>query len=156
LRSQLPRRGMSGWFGLASGSRTSRLLDSSTPRLSVLILCFHRHLRFVPSKKSRSSEVEEQTAAPWGADMLRFRIRFLNFSTFQLLDSSTPRLSVLLLCFHRHLRFVPSKKSRGSEVEELTAAPWGASMLRSRIRLPDFSTSRLLDFLSSSFVFIDI
>jgi len=41
-------------------------------------------------------------------------------------------------------------------VEELSAPSRGAGMLQFRIQFPSFSTPRLLDFLSSSFVFIDI
>jgi len=40
-------------------------------------------------EKSRSSEVEELTGASRGAGMLPSCIRFLNFSTSQLLDFST-------------------------------------------------------------------
>jgi hypothetical protein len=91
------------------GSWTSRLLNSSTfcPRPLFSYTFPVRSFSF-ESRGVESRRVEEQTMLHQG-----YRPNSLSHSNFgswtsQLLNSSTPRLFVLVLCFHIHSRFVRS------------------------------------------------
>ena len=138
-----------------------RLFGTSTSGLFVIIVCFHRHSWIVRSiLESSSREVEESGSQPpcsglrlrlrAGSYVQRFDAQFLDFG---LLD--------IVLCFHRHSRFVlpffdgtNPVSCRGREVAPPPTPPRPRRGAREFPAL-DKEGPGVVDF-CRSFVFIDI
>jgi hypothetical protein len=75
-------------LSVGSWSSIPQLLESLTPRLLYLVLCFHRHSRFVPSNSSREVESQESKSDKQSAS---YRLTsWFGFTTPRLLNPSTP------------------------------------------------------------------
>ena len=121
----------------------------TTQRHLVLVLCFHRHSRFVPSNSSREVESRESKGDKQSAS---YRLTsWFGFATARLLDSSTARLFVFIDILALFPRFSYFAHYFGFTNEpRQRPSPWGEGGESSE------PGEGFLDFLSSSFVFIYI
>ena len=95
---------------LVSSARVSQLLDTLT--FTNLVLCFHKHSRFVRSNSSREVESRRlRIGKPSAFPPPDFLVWVSNSSDLRLLAWPTP-------CFHRHSRFVPSNSECGKYFRE--------------------------------------